>query len=378
LRGTSPSGALFFIHIQNRDEEYKEANYNQKPIKVEEYESDQYIFCSKKQPAVISSSQGKWTAEFLKPGRDDAIFGANEWAYSLYYASCHNTIRSVDESLARRLGYNFNDGELDIVEFNNPDAILSWNKDYGLEISNRTASDRSIDAEKLKDRDTSFKTAQAQNKIPTMGDLRPRPPIGSPKTSSSELTKLYEEKNALRIRVQEKLEPATDLISKSNTSLSALLRLTINNSDYTIDKEDSCKFGKNLIYDRDRIVKKWDGSWLPNTEIGIQEHYNLQLISADKTESGSDVKAGKFWITLSTIWTNSGIGFADGKDLNWFLFNNLIQFYKDSEQGELHYSIEQKPRFNGNSLGVTFNFPISKREEVINLTKKVLSECAKF
>lgn len=127
FKGTSMLGALFLVRTQNRYEVYDKGDYTKKPVEVEQSSGIEYVFCSKLSPLIISQQDGRWTAQFLKPGRSDAEFGFNVSGYKLYYAACHNTSRYVDEQLANRLGYSFSDGELpDNVTLRAPTDVLTW------------------------------------------------------------------------------------------------------------------------------------------------------------------------------------------------------------------------------------------------------------
>lgn len=129
MKGKTALGSLYLIRGLARSEEY-DGEYNQKPKNVEQSNFTIYVFCSKVKPATIGQNEGKWTASFLKPGRSDAQFGYNTYDYRLYYAACHNMSRDVDEALGKRLGYQFENGDLpEDVVLQAPEKALSWVND---------------------------------------------------------------------------------------------------------------------------------------------------------------------------------------------------------------------------------------------------------
>jgi hypothetical protein len=124
--GYSKNGSLLLIHTKNRDEEYM-GSFRNRPAKVELSSGSTYIFCSKTLPSIILKDGSSWVASFLKPGEPEAFSGAYESAYSVYYAACHNTSRTVSDNLAKVLGYKFKDGILpDDRKVASPFEVLNW------------------------------------------------------------------------------------------------------------------------------------------------------------------------------------------------------------------------------------------------------------
>jgi hypothetical protein len=133
--GTHPDGygVLILVRSIDRFEEYdKNIGYVGKPIKVEKSNGSQTVFCSKRKPGVIfRGDDNKWIFRPLKPGEPAAEFGFNLSSYRWYYASCHNTTKHIDTKIAKRLGYEFIDGELeDDIELRDPTDVLRWNAEY--------------------------------------------------------------------------------------------------------------------------------------------------------------------------------------------------------------------------------------------------------
>ena len=87
--------------------------YDRPPISVSKSERFiDMVFCSKTKPTFFGFYDGKWNAEQLRPGDQDAVFGYNESTYQFYWAACHNHITRdpYETALAKKLGYNFSGG----------------------------------------------------------------------------------------------------------------------------------------------------------------------------------------------------------------------------------------------------------------------------
>ena len=97
-----------------------------------------FVFCSKQKPAMIEidNDSGKWNANLLEPGNSDAIFGAAESGYAIYWAACHGvSVKDVykdGDRLGKTLGYPFkaspqhDQPDLGSPDLSSPFDVLNW------------------------------------------------------------------------------------------------------------------------------------------------------------------------------------------------------------------------------------------------------------
>jgi hypothetical protein len=97
-----------------------------------------FVFCSKQKPAMmeIDNDSGKWNATLLEPGNSDAIIGATESGYAIYWAACHGvSVKDVykdGDRLGKALGYPFkaspqhDQPDLAIPDLSSPFDVLNW------------------------------------------------------------------------------------------------------------------------------------------------------------------------------------------------------------------------------------------------------------
>jgi hypothetical protein len=111
-------GALFAVSYRGWDATYRhtedEREYDRKPVRVSKPENRiSIVFCSRTDPVNFDFFDGKWNETPLRPGDDDAVFGANESSYTFYLAACHNYITkdaNLPADLATKFGYDFHGG----------------------------------------------------------------------------------------------------------------------------------------------------------------------------------------------------------------------------------------------------------------------------
>jgi hypothetical protein len=116
--GSAANGTLYSVALQQWENEYKargendDHEYDRAPVKTGKPSiTVSFVFCSKTRPLQFFFSEGKWEANSLRPGDEAAVSGAEEFAYVLYWAECHDLITKdpVSAALATRLGYRFKD-----------------------------------------------------------------------------------------------------------------------------------------------------------------------------------------------------------------------------------------------------------------------------
>jgi hypothetical protein len=116
--GSATNGTLYTVALQQWENEYRakgendDHEYDRAPITTGKPSiSVSFVFCSKTRPLQFFFSEGKWDANSLRPGDEAAVSGAEEFAYVLYWAECHELITKdpVSAALATRLGYRFKD-----------------------------------------------------------------------------------------------------------------------------------------------------------------------------------------------------------------------------------------------------------------------------
>jgi hypothetical protein len=116
--GSGRRGTLFAVAYRGWGASYRHTDddqeYESKPINVSKPDSRlSLVFCSKTDPSEFYLVDGKWLETPIRPGDDQAIFGANESSYMFYYAACHNHITKdplLPAGLARKLGYDLHGG----------------------------------------------------------------------------------------------------------------------------------------------------------------------------------------------------------------------------------------------------------------------------
>jgi hypothetical protein len=133
--GTSSKGQLYALAIRWWESTHKDANYDRPAPRTGGEMNISFIFCSKKKPASINRAESgaSWSATPLQPGNHNAVSGAMESAYAVYWAACHGAIvRDVTDEgdrLGKKLGYRFS-GEGDNLDEDetlaSPFDVLKW------------------------------------------------------------------------------------------------------------------------------------------------------------------------------------------------------------------------------------------------------------
>ena len=87
--GESKLGALFHVIIKDWSSVHPNASYDRLTNRKYVNTDDDYMFCSKTQPAIIypAPEKGKWMAYPLFPEHNEKIFGYNEGLYVRYWAA---------------------------------------------------------------------------------------------------------------------------------------------------------------------------------------------------------------------------------------------------------------------------------------------------
>jgi hypothetical protein len=126
--GTGKDGMLYVISGRGWEAIYRQHGvndtheYDRPPISTTKPSAlMQMVYCSKSRPITFYYYENAWQWAPLRPGDQDAIFGAIESALQLYLAACHRFIvRDLYESRVqatiKRLGYHFSEND-------------SWGKD---------------------------------------------------------------------------------------------------------------------------------------------------------------------------------------------------------------------------------------------------------
>ena len=135
LAGSSPKGRLYKLTTKWWESEHKGGNYDRRAPRTGGEVATSFVFCSKQRPAWIDydEDQKAWLATPLQPGNSNAVFGAAESAYAMYWAACHNTVvgdvYTEGDILGRKLGYRFS-GDLNAIEdqqkLTSPEDVLNW------------------------------------------------------------------------------------------------------------------------------------------------------------------------------------------------------------------------------------------------------------
>jgi hypothetical protein len=101
------SGTLKKLKMTSGSSMHPNGSYDKRAPIEWDAPHDEYVFCSKRHPAVIFSSEGKWLAHLLAPGYPDGVYGYNESDYVQYFKICHKLVWSYtkDASVAEKLGY---------------------------------------------------------------------------------------------------------------------------------------------------------------------------------------------------------------------------------------------------------------------------------
>jgi hypothetical protein len=133
--GNSPKGQLYKLTTKWWESEHKGGDYNRRAPRRGGEVATNFVFCSKQKPAVIDHDEDRtaWLATPLQPGNSQAVFGASETAYAMYWAACHDAIvedvYSEGDRLGRKLGYRFSGDVGDSEEqqvLASPEDVLNW------------------------------------------------------------------------------------------------------------------------------------------------------------------------------------------------------------------------------------------------------------
>jgi hypothetical protein len=133
--GSSPAGQLYKLTLKWWESEHKDGNYNRRAPLTGGDVATSFVFCSKQKPTFIEYDNDRkaWLATPLQPGNSQAMYGAVESAYAIYWAACHYAIVKdvYDEGdrLGRKLGYRFSGypdslGEDKVLA--SPSDVLNW------------------------------------------------------------------------------------------------------------------------------------------------------------------------------------------------------------------------------------------------------------
>jgi hypothetical protein len=111
VAGNSTRGVLYELNTTSWASRHKNGKYDRPAPKTDESHGINYFFCSKQKPAAIWQDEGKWIAPLLQPGDENAVFGANESAYTKYWAARHSVyvddVYAEGTKLGRKFGYHF-------------------------------------------------------------------------------------------------------------------------------------------------------------------------------------------------------------------------------------------------------------------------------
>jgi hypothetical protein len=125
---------LFELSLTEWQSHHKNGDYDKPARRTDEEKATSVVFCSKTKPALIEREGApKWSATFLAPGNSEAVFGAAESAYALYWAACHaaeaRDVYEGGDELGRRLGYRFSVSDKGLPEdeiLSSPLEALKW------------------------------------------------------------------------------------------------------------------------------------------------------------------------------------------------------------------------------------------------------------
>lgn len=127
--GTSVHGALFRVRSRDWQSAHPNGAYEKRTPRTGGEESTNYVFCSKRKPAVMFPNGRDVKSQIIRlaPGNLDAIFGATEYANMYYFAVCHG-ITPKDENdiprLGKRFGYSLGADVVESEETGTPDDLL--------------------------------------------------------------------------------------------------------------------------------------------------------------------------------------------------------------------------------------------------------------
>jgi hypothetical protein len=134
--GASATGELLELSLTEWRSHHMDGDYDKPARRTDEKKATTFVFCSKTKPALIErENEGtqKWVATFIAPGSSEAVFGATESAYALYWAACHaveaRDVYEEQDDLGRRFGYRLSLSDKGFPEdeiLSDPREALKW------------------------------------------------------------------------------------------------------------------------------------------------------------------------------------------------------------------------------------------------------------
>ena len=176
--------------------------------------------------------------------------------------------------------------------------------------------------------------------------------------------------STMRLSASNVETPLAQLLRLSAAIIDRQPALLMFRQEFILDQNDECQFGLNMYKRTDAIQRKWDGSWISNTEIGQQIQVSFRNVKEELTQSSS----GDDLFIVAFYDKNSQYGIAIKYSITQRTESSTFDYQLLSTNGE-NLSLTGLGWF---ANGANFNLSFSEgdRQKAIRLIKEIFDRCS--